>query len=164
MRGTVKKGPVQKTLDKLTDEEHLIAKQYNSKIYLINQNFFSSVSDNDLKEVDDGLEATKNELDVIKQENAKLQSDYRNLNTTLTNEELDKKLVDLRKQVYDMENKLKKIESGNIIKVPEEKVKVAEDIYSRELNKYKKTKKICNNILNSLADGLEINKQEIKVD
>jgi septal ring factor EnvC (AmiA/AmiB activator) len=150
-------------MDKLTEEEHLISKQYNSKIYLVNQKVFKLVSENEIKEVDDELDQTKSDLVIIKQENNKLQNELKNLTTSITNEELDKKLADLRKEVNEMEKKLKKIETGNIVKIPEEKVKEANNIYTRELSKYRKTKKICNHILDNLADGLEMNKKDFNV-
>jgi hypothetical protein len=163
MRSEIKKGLVQKIMDKLVDEEHLIAKQYNSMIYLVNQKIFKEISEDEIRGVDEELDKIKNDLDVVKLENTKLQNDFKNLNTTITNEELDKKLLDLRKETNEMEKLFKKIESGNIIKIPEEKVKEAENTYNKELNNYKKIKRVCNNILESLADGFEMKKKEFNV-
>ena len=163
LAGQIKKNAAQKVMDKLSDEGHLINKQYNSKIYLANQNFFQTINEKEINDVDNNLEQINKELEIHKNENNKLNNEYKNLNITLTNEEIDKKISEYSKEVADLEKKLRMIENKQINPVPEYKVIDAEENYNKQLNFYKKTKKICFNLVDSLSDGLEMKRNEFFV-
>ncbi len=156
LHGNIKKGQLQKILDLLTEEKKLIMKEYNTKIYLANQDNFPFVSDEELNKLDE-------EINLIKEENKKLKDDFnikanelKTISSTYTDEELDLKLKELKKEIIEKEKKVNLIQSNSIEIVPIDKMNEAEKNYLNSKKNYKKIKKICTGIIEQISEGLEM--------
>ena len=156
LHGNIKKGQLQKILDLLTEEKKLIMKEYNTKIYLANQDNFPFVSDEELNKLDE-------EINLIKEENKKLKDDFniksnelKAISSTYTDEELDFKLKELKKEIIEKEKKVNLIQSNSIEIIPIEKMNEAEKNYFNSKKNYKKIKKICTGIIEQISEGLEM--------
>lgn len=88
LKGEVKKAQCTKILDQLTQEKKLICKEYNTKIYLPNQDLFEKVDMEELNKMDVILDQQKKEKQDLIEENKKLQSILRQINSTFTNSQL----------------------------------------------------------------------------
>jgi len=61
----LKKKEVEKYLENLLKENKIIRKEYNQKLYLVNQNNFPNINDNDMQEIDKRIENTNEILNKI---------------------------------------------------------------------------------------------------
>jgi septal ring factor EnvC (AmiA/AmiB activator) len=163
LRGQVKKTTAQKILDQLVDENCLIAKQYNSKVYLANQDYFEKIEQSQIDEIDEEIKQSKEKIDKLKIEHQRLTGELKNLNIELTNEELENKINETKKEVNEMSKRLKNIENNESAQIPEEKVKEAEGNYTAVFDKMKKFKRVYLNILDSLSEGFDISRKELIV-
>jgi hypothetical protein len=145
------------------EENILISKQYNNKVYLVNQDYYDKVDPKQLEEIETEITSSKENLDKLKSENTKLSQDLKNLTVVLTNEELDVRLTENRKEVNEMEKKLRGLESKELVQIPMDKVNEVESCYEKVLEGVKKIKKVHNNILDAFTENLEISKKELIV-
>ena len=156
LHGNVKKGQLQKILDSLTEEKKLIMKEYNTKIYLANQDNFPQVSEEELNKLD-------NDINLIREENKKLKEEYniknvelKTISATYTDKELDEKIKELKKEIMEKEKKVNLIKSNSIEPIPIEKMNEAEKNYQNSKKNYKKIKKICMGIIDQISESLEM--------
>ena len=162
LHGAVKKSQLQKILDELVSEGSLIVKEYNTKIYLFNQEKLDiKVSQADLdqleKEISEQREKNKELREILNAKNNEL----RILTSTLTDEELELKIIDMQKEINNMKNKVEDIKNNKIEPVPPEKMNEVKTNYEEKIKNYKKTKKICEEIIGELSEGLEMSVKEL---
>jgi hypothetical protein len=162
-KGQIKKAQVQKTLDKLLEEDIVIMKEYNTKIYLANQNQFENINQNEIDALDKQTEKSKKELAEAREMHSALISEYKNLCEELSDEELNRRIMENKKQLLEIENAVKMIEKNKYEEIPIEKMKEAEKLYEDNKNKYRKTRKVCLSVLEYLEENLELKKKEIYV-
>ena len=156
LHGNVKKGQLQKILDSLTEEKKLIMKEYNTKIYLANQDNFPQISEEELNKLD-------NDINLIREENKKLKEEHniksielKTISATYTDKELEEKLKELKKEIIEKEKKVNLIQSNSIEPIPIEKMNEAEKNYQNSKKNYKKIKKICMGIIDQISESLEM--------
>ena len=157
LHGAIKKSQLQKILDALVDEGSLIMKEYNSKIYLFNQDKLEiKVSDADIEEIQKEIDAKREENKQLKEEIASKNNELKILTLTLTDEELKAKIKEMKKELAKMKIKVDDIKGNKIDPIPPEKMNEAKENFEKELKVFKKTKKICTEIINDISDGLEL--------
>jgi hypothetical protein len=99
----------------------------------------------------------------LRGDQTKLNQELKNINVEITNEELDAKLIQCKKDIHDLEKKMKVFDSKDYVQIPEDKVNQAESGYSDMTNYYKKIKKGYFTVLDALSDGFEMNRKEFIV-
>ncbi len=157
LHGAIKKSQLGKILDALVEEGSLIMKEYNTKIYLFNQDKL------DVKITDSDIDAIQKEIDEKKEEHKKLKeviaskaNELKILTLSLTDEELKSRIKELKKELSKMKIKVDNIKENKIDPIPPEKMKEAKENFEKELKIFKKTKKICVEIINDISDGMEL--------
>ncbi|GAB4840272.1 Homologous-pairing protein 2, variant 2 [Ancistrocladus abbreviatus] len=158
----LKKAAVQKALDALADSGRISFKEYGKqKIYLARQDQFK-IPDSD-------------ELNCMKEENAKLQEqlnkqrktigevegEVKALQSNLTLEEIQTKEERLRTEVEDMEEKLSKLREGVTLVRPEER-KLVEELYSQAISQWRKRKRIFKDIWDTITENSPKDLKEFK--
>ena len=157
LHGAVKKSQLAKILDALVDEGSLIMKEYNSKIYLFNQDKLEiKVSDADIEEIQKEIDIKREENKQLKEEIASKNNELKILTLTLTDDELKAKIKEMKKELAKMKIKVDDIKDNKIDPIPPEKMNEAKENFEKELKVFKKTKKICTEIINDISDGLEL--------
>ena len=157
LHGSIKKGQLGKILDSLVDEGSLIMKEYNSKIYLFNQDKLEiKVSDSDINELQKEIDEKREENKQLKDEISSNNNELKLLTTTLTDDELKAKIKEMKKELAKMKLKVDDIKDNKIDPIPPEKMNEAKENFEKELKIYKKTKKICSEIISDISDGLEL--------
>ena len=157
LHGAVKKSQLQKILDALVDEGSLIMKEYNSKIYLFNQDKLETkVTDADIDKIQKEIDEQREEHKKLKDEISSKANELKILTLTLTDEDLKNKIKELKKELAKMKVKVDDIKENKIDPVPPEKMNEAKENFEKELKVFKKTKKICTEIINDISDGLEL--------
>lgn len=159
----IKKPQVIKILDDLANENKLLRKEYNQKIYLASQSFFPAIDENETKTLDQTIELKKKEQDEKQQILKKLQNEYRTITSKLTDDELKKKIKEKIQYLEETQCKLKKYQCGEYNRVPDEEVKLKEKNYENVKNNYKKVRKICIDIVDGFCEAMEMKRSEVMV-
>ena len=89
-----------------------------------------------------------------------INTEYRNINSQLTNEELISTIINIKNEIDEFSNFIKCIEEGTLKKVPDDIMNKAEKEYNNNKGFYKKAKKACMNIIECISDSLEVKKEE----
>ena len=132
-------------------------KEYNSKIYLFNQDKLEiKVSDSDINEIQKEIDEKREENKQLKDEISSKNNELKLLTTTLTDDELKAKIKEMKKELAKMKLKVDDIKDNKIDPIPPEKMNEAKENFEKELKIYKKTKKICTEIISDISDGLEL--------
>ena len=157
LHGAIKKSQLGKILDALVDEGSLIVKEYNSKIYLFNQDKLETkVTDADIDEIQKEIDEKREVNKQLKEEIASKNNELKILTLTLTDDELKAKIKEMKKELAKMKIKVDDIKDNKIDPIPPEKMKDAKENFEKELKTFKKTKKICTEIISDISDGLEL--------
>ena len=164
LHGKIKKGQLQKILDNLTLEGKIICKEYNTKIYLVNQNNFPPVSEEELKEVEDEITEKRKVLAELRETLQNKEKEYKKITSVYTDEELELHLKEAKKELECLESKVQRIENNTIELIPEEKMLEAEKRFEQGKAKYRKIKRICMDILDQFSEGLEMKTSKLMDD
>ena len=157
LHGAIKKSQLGKILDALVEEGSLIMKEYNSKIYLFNQDKLDiKVTDADIEQIQKEIDEQREEHKKLKDEISAKSNELKILTLTLTDDELKAKIKELKKELAKMKIKVDDIKENKIDPIPPEKMNEAKENFEKELKVFKKTKKICTEIVSDISDGLEL--------
>ena len=157
LHGAIKKSQLAKILDALVEEGSLIMKEYNSKIYLFNQDKLDiKVTDADIEQIQKEIDEQREEHKKLKDEISAKSNELKILTLTLTDDELKAKIKELKKELAKMKIKVDDIKQNKIDPIPPEKMNEAKENFEKELKVFKKTKKICTEIVSDISDGLEL--------
>ena len=132
-----------------------------SKVYLASQKNFPEIDQEELRQIDEQTLVTKETITELKEKSAVLQAELRSINTALTDEELDRQINLYKTDVDKLQHSLKMWQEGKIQIIPDDKVDLAEKEYEKNKIKYKKIKKICNEIIDTMCEGMEMKRAEI---
>lgn len=125
------------------------------------QHHFPEVDKEDLQRIDTKLEQDREEITRLKQKLQGLQGDLKYINTQLTDEELDLQIFQKKKTYSELEEKLDRWQGGAITKVSDEAVFQTEKNYEMIKNSYKKMKRACINIIDTICEGMDLTKDEL---
>ena len=157
LHGAIKKSQLGKILDALVEEGSLIMKEYNTKIYLFNQDKLDvKITDSDIDTIQKEIDEKKEEHKKLKEVIASKANELKILTLSLTDEELKSRIKELKKELSKMKIKVDNIKENKIDPIPPEKMKEAKENFEKELKIFKKTKKICVEIINDISDGMEL--------
>lgn len=157
LHGKIAKKNMQKALDTLTEDGLLQAKEFGkNKVWLLNQQNIPQVNAKELSDLTENLNAIKKEHDKLADEVKEMTSYLKNLQNQLSNEDLDNEITKYQKLVEESGEKLSQFESGNYPQISDEDMKKAEDKKKQMETECKKRKKMCMEMLNSLADGMDV--------
>ena len=161
LHGAIKKSQLGKILDALVDEGSLIMKEYNTKIYLFNQDKLDiKVTDADIDKIQKEIDEKREEHKKLKEEINSKSNELKILTLSLTDDELKAKIKEIKKELSKMKVKVDDIKENKIDPIPPEKMNEAKENFEKELKVFKKTKKICLEIINDISDGLELKLKE----
>jgi len=157
LHGKIAKKNCQKALDILTEEGQLQAKEFGkNKVWLLNQQNIPQVNAQELAALTEKLNSVKKEHDKLADEVKELNAYLKNLQNQLTNEALSDEIAKYKKLLEESNQKLSQFESGNYPQISDEDMKKAEDKKKQLELECKKRKKMCMEMVNSLAEGMEM--------
>uniref|UniRef100_A0A6I8RCM1 Homologous-pairing protein 2 homolog n=1 Tax=Xenopus tropicalis TaxID=8364 RepID=A0A6I8RCM1_XENTR len=135
------KTAVVKAMESLAQKGKIKEKVYGKqKIYFADQEQFPNVSDSELKNLDAEITELSSRLQSSQQSCRQLESELKDLSSSLTTEEMLKEISCLKEECDRHELKLTNIKSSTNHVSPEEKEK-ATDIFDAVLEGYPKSKK-----------------------
>ncbi|XP_013878907.1 homologous-pairing protein 2 homolog isoform X2 [Austrofundulus limnaeus] len=130
------------------------------KIYFANQDQFKDVNDSDLKAMDGQISELGAELQSLTQSCRQLDAELKELNSSLTTEDMVAEIKELKAENSGYKARLEKIKSATNHVTPEEKEKVYKerDVYGKE---WKKRKRLASDMINAILEGYPKSKKEL---
>ncbi|XP_008414076.1 homologous-pairing protein 2 homolog [Poecilia reticulata] len=154
------KTAVVKAMELLAHEGKIKEKMYGKqKIYFADQSQFGDVNDADLKAMDKQISELSAEVQTLTQSCRQLDTELKELNSSLTTEEMMTEIQELNAECSGYRERLEKIKSATNHVSPEEKEKVCKerDVYVKE---WKKRKRLASDMMNSILEGYPKSKKE----
>ncbi|XP_035472123.1 homologous-pairing protein 2 homolog [Scophthalmus maximus] len=154
------KTAVVKAMELLALEGKIKEKTYGKqKIYFADQAQFKDVSEADLKAMDSQISELAAEAQSVTQSCKQLDAELKELNSSLTTEEMTSEIQELKAECSGYRTRLEKIKSATNHVTPEEKEKVYKErtVYVKE---WKKRKRLASDMMNSILEGYPKSKKE----
>lgn len=154
------KTAVVKAMELLALEGKIKEKTYGKqKIYFADQAQFKDVNDADLKAMDHQISELSGEVQSLTQSCRQLDAELKELNSSLTTEEMVSEIRDLKAECSGYRAHLEKIKSASNHITPEEKDKVYKerDLYVKE---WKKRKRLASDMISAILEGYPKSKKE----
>uniref|UniRef100_A0A3B4FSM7 PSMC3 interacting protein n=1 Tax=Pundamilia nyererei TaxID=303518 RepID=A0A3B4FSM7_9CICH len=120
---------------------------------------FKDVNDADLKAMDHQISELSEEVQSLTQSCRQLDAELKELNSSLTTEEMVSEIQELKAECSGYRARLEKIKSASNHITPEEKDKVYKerDLYIKE---WKKRKRLASDMTNAILEGYPKSKKE----
>lgn len=154
------KTAVVKALELLAVEGKIKEKTYGKqKIYFADQAQFKDVNESDLKTMDSQISELSAEVQSLTQSCRQLDAELKELNSSLTTEEMMAEIQELKAECSGYRARLEKIKSATNHVTPEEKEKVYKDrdVYVKE---WKKRKRMASDMMNAILEGYPKSKKD----
>ncbi|KAM4691097.1 homologous-pairing protein 2 homolog [Rhinophrynus dorsalis] len=154
------KTAVIKAMELLAQQGKIKEKIYGKqKIYFADQVQFQSVSDSDLKNLDAQITELANNVQTAQQSCRQLESELKDLTSSLTTEEMLKEIALLKEECARHQDKLEKIKSATNHVTPEEKEKVYNE-RKQYCKEWRKRKRMASEIFDAILEGYPKGKKQ----
>nr|XP_033774045.1 homologous-pairing protein 2 homolog [Geotrypetes seraphini] len=154
------KTAVVKAMEQLAQQGKIKEKVYGKqKIYFADQDQFPSVSDSELKRLDSQIAEMSSQAQNIQQSCRQMDIELKELNSSLTTQEMVKKIEALKNECSQYAEKLQRIRSATNHVTPEEKEKVYNErnLYCKE---WRKRKRMAIDLFDAILEGYPKNKKQ----
>ncbi|XP_044154197.1 homologous-pairing protein 2 homolog [Bufo gargarizans] len=154
------KTAVVKAMELLAQQGQIKEKVYGKqKIYFADQDQFPNVSEAELKSLDDQISEVSSKVQSDQQGCRQLETELKDLNSSMTTEEMVKEIKELKQECSRHQEKLQKIKSATNHVTPEEKEKVYSERkqYSKE---WRKRKRMATDIFDAILEGYPKSKKQ----
>jgi 26S proteasome regulatory subunit (ATPase 3-interacting protein) len=157
-----KKPELQEALDKLVKQKAITAKEFGKAvIYFVNQDDLKIASEEELKQIDDGIKQQREALSDLANKFKSLQFELKKILDTPTNEELQSNISKIMEQQEQMEKKLKLYKSDTAKSlVSEEEMKKVEAQYNEAKAKAQKTKNLGKALIDMMSASMDMKVKE----
>lgn len=158
----LKKTAVQKSLDSLADSGKIAFKEYGKqKIYIARQDQFEIPNAEELNHMKEENAKLQEQLNEQKRAVSELEGEIKTLQSNLTLEDMRTKMERLKIEVEEMEDKLTKLRGGVTLVKPEER-KAIEDLYINAISHWRKRKRMFKDIWDTITENLPRDLKELK--
>ena len=162
LQGRIKKTQTQRICDELVADKILVLKEYGkAKIYVINQDLYPDTSTEDLEKLDDQIKVRKEEMDKFQAQLKELQAEFKKITIEPTNQELDDMIKKLEKEESELSKKVSVFENKKTKTISEEDMKKIEQKCKVYETEWKKRKRGCMDMINTISDGMDKNKKDL---
>ncbi|XP_041718839.1 homologous-pairing protein 2 homolog [Coregonus clupeaformis] len=154
------KTAVVKAMEQLAQEGKIKEKTYGKqKIYFADQAQFAEVSEADLKAMDSHISDLSTQVEAVSQGCRQLDAELKELNSSLTTEEMMSEIQELKAECSGYRERLEKIKSATNHVTPEQKEKVYKEkhLYVKE---WKKRKRLASDMMGSILEGYPKTKKQ----
>uniref|UniRef100_A0A8C9SG86 Homologous-pairing protein 2 homolog n=1 Tax=Scleropages formosus TaxID=113540 RepID=A0A8C9SG86_SCLFO len=157
------KTAVVKAMEQLAQQGKIKEKVYGKqKIYFADQSQFADVSDADLGDLDGRIAELNSQVQTVTQSCKKLDAALKELQSSLTTEEMTKEVEELKQECCACRERLKGIKSADNHVTPEEKEKVYKE-RNAYLKEWKKRKRLASDMIDSILEGYPKSKKQFLV-
>ncbi|KAM9296985.1 homologous-pairing protein 2 homolog [Gastrophryne carolinensis] len=154
------KTAVVKAMEQLAQQSKIKEKIYGKqKIYFADQEQFPSASDSELRTLDSQITDLSGKFQIAQQSCRQLESELKDLNSSMTTEEMMKEIKELKEECRRNKEKLDKIKSATKHVTPEEKEKVYSE-RKQFCKEWKKRKRMAMDIFDAILEGYPKSKKQ----
>ncbi|XP_075033486.1 homologous-pairing protein 2 homolog isoform X2 [Mixophyes fleayi] len=154
------KTAVVKAMELLAQQGKIKEKVYGKqKIYFADQGQFPSVSDSEIKGLDVQITEFTSKVQNAQQSCRQLESELKELNSSMTTEEMMKEMKELKEEYSRHQDKLQKIKSATNHVTPEEKEKVYGE-RKQFCKEWRKRKRMATDIFDAVLEGYPKSKKQ----
>ncbi|XP_021754294.1 homologous-pairing protein 2 homolog [Chenopodium quinoa] len=158
----LKKTAVQKALDSLADSGKIAFKEYGKqKIYIARQDQFEIPNSEELNQMKEQNAKLQEQVSEQKKAVSEVEGEIKSLQSNLTLEDMQAKLGRLNTEVEEMEDKLTKLRGGVTLVKPEDR-KAIEDLYVNAISHWRKRKRMFKDIWDTITENLPRDLKELK--
>lgn len=159
--GMKKKG-IDKALESLVNSKLVTMKEYNTKIYLINQDLFPKVDDAELSTLQESLYDLRKKIKIAETEKQRLLKEKEKGETIYNDDEKIEALICQMKENNKYKtDQLKIIKDLKVGRIPEEKMRRIITDYTTNLEQYKNMKRIANMLFDILSEAYDVSTREL---
>ncbi|KAL2101198.1 hypothetical protein ACEWY4_002959 [Coilia grayii] len=154
------KTAVVKAVEQLAQEGKIREKTYGKqKIYFADQAQFTDVSETDLKAMDTRISELSKQVQEVTQSCRQLESELKELNSSLTAEEMTSEIKELEEECASYEERLEKIKSATNHVSPEERAEIykSRNLYVKE---WRKRKRMTLDMMDAILEGYPKSKKQ----
>lgn len=161
LHGAVGKTAVVKILTSLFEKGEIHSKAYGKQlVYVARQDLLPVPSSEELNAIDDEIDELKSSIQKEKELLKIVQSKLSMMNSSLTTEELHKRIASLEVEVAEMHERLEPLERGTVKIDPEERQRI-EKQFEISSKAWKQRKKLCNDIIGMLTESMSKKPSEL---
>ncbi|KAF2883565.1 hypothetical protein ILUMI_22629 [Ignelater luminosus] len=157
------KAAVQKSLDKLVDQQKVIEKTYGKqKIYCVAQEdaVNSTQMEENLRKIDQEIKELTENLKGVTEKLQQNNNELKSLQSKMTLEEARAEKSKLKMEISTLKTKLDSFQNNSKPISNEEKNKINME-HERFLKEYKKRKRMCMDIINAILEGYPKTKKHL---
>ncbi|KAJ3190124.1 hypothetical protein HDU85_000415 [Gaertneriomyces sp. JEL0708] len=159
--GAVNKVAVTKTLSQLVEEQQIHGKQYGKQwVYVAKQDEYEQPSKDALDEMDARIAHLKEQVATTKEENRQLQSTLNGLTGSLTNEQIEARLVELDEENAKLDIRLEKLRSGGASLLSKEDFRKIDTKLDDMRKEWRKRKRMFNEAWGAVTENVQGNLSE----
>ena len=161
LHGAIGKTAVVKVLTSLFERGEIHAKAYGKQwVYVARQDLLPVPSSDELNAIDDEIDELKSSLQKEKELLKSAQSKLNMMNSSLTTEELQRRISLLEVEVAEMKERLEPLEKGTVKIDPAERQRI-EKQFEISSKAWKQRKKLCNDIIGMLTESMSKKPSEL---
>ncbi|KAK8810245.1 hypothetical protein WA538_000745 [Blastocystis sp. DL] len=157
---TVKKTFVVRILAQLAQEGKIIEKEFGKfKVYFADQSQFPSVSEAELKTMDEEIESLEESVKSLQGEVGMLRNQLKELDSSLTDEELSKAIESMKAETEQMTAHVNSLQGAEMID-PKELESLRNEVV-RVQKIWRQRRSQCREMVGNIADSMEKKDQEV---
>jgi len=153
LRRGVGKSAVDKALDQLVKENKIVVKlNGKQKRYCVGQPAAAAADQEEIQSIDEELSKTNEALREVLRKYAQSEAELKKLRRTCSLDEAQRRVAELEKTVSELKSRLEQAlkDFGDVSAEDRERVKENYEMFARE---YRKRKRICTDMLDSILEG-----------
>lgn len=161
LHGRIVRKICQQVLDDLTDEQHLVCKEFGkAKIYLANQDKFPETSTDQLAGLDAQISEKKSKLDTAKDKLKELQQQLKSVTSQMTNKTYIDNIEQLKMHNKEAEERLQAYRDGGQIMVTEDEVDQVKKDYENYQKHWRVRRRATLEIVDMICESVDQNRRE----
>ncbi|CAF0715907.1 unnamed protein product [Brachionus calyciflorus] len=160
--GKLGKTVITNSLEKLAADNRIIEKLYGKqKVYMALQKIDTVNIKGQLRDLDEKIITSGAELNRIKQDNLKIESQLKSYGDKIPIKELESRIGDVNSEIQDLEKRIKLLKSSNVKIVSKEEKKKLDKEIEKYAKQWRKLKRIGKEMMDSILDNCNVKKKDL---
>ncbi|KAJ3274349.1 hypothetical protein HK104_004115 [Borealophlyctis nickersoniae] len=161
LKGEIGKTLVTKALSSLVEEQQVHGKQYGKQwVYVAKQDDLPAPSQSELDEMDGSIGRLKEEIGGLKEEIKQTQAALSGLTSSLTNEQIETRLVELEQENQKLSTRLEGLRSNTIQMSAQDKKRIEAGLESMR-SQWRKRKRMFKEMWDAVTENMPGNRADL---
>lgn len=160
--GQLTKTNITNALEQLSTEKKIIEKVYGKqKVFMTLQSANCATFKQDIRDLEEKRINAKGELDRLKFDNSRMESEIKSYGSQVPISELEKQNKTLAKEVEELKERLSQIKGANVEFISKEEKSKIQKEHVASVKLWKKYKRIANEMIATIVDNCNIKKPKL---